>query len=58
MEEKKVVVITSREIGGSEIDNESDLRDIVEQKLKVSNYKEIFSEWTDDGKYYVMVVKV
>lgn len=54
----QVLVISKEEIDREELDSESDLKDLVLSKAKViKNYSEIFSEWSLDSKYYVMVVK-
>jgi len=54
----QVLVLSKSEIDKEDFDTEQDLKDYVLEKARViKNYKEMFSDWSLDGKYYVMVVK-
>lgn len=54
----QVIVLSKSEIDKEELDSENDLKDFILEKAKViRNYKEIFSDWSLDGRFYVMVVK-
>lgn len=57
-EQLQVLVISKEEIDKEDFDHEEELKDFVIEKAKViKNYKEIFFDWSLDGKYYVMIVK-
>jgi len=54
----QVLVLSKEEIDREDFDHEEDLKDFVIKKAKViKECKEMFSDWSLDGKYYVMVVK-
>ncbi len=54
----QILVISKEEIDREELDSENDLKDLVLEKAKViKNYTEIFSDWSNDSKYYVMILK-
>lgn len=54
----QVIVLSKSKIDKEEIDSENDLKDLVLSKVKgIKKYKEIFSDWGLDSKFYVMVIE-
>jgi len=54
----QVIVLSKSEIDKEELDHEEDLKEFVIEKARViKNYKEIFSDWSLDGKYYVLLIE-
>ncbi len=53
-EDLKVAVFTKKEIEKEELDSESDFKDFITSKIKTANFKEIFSNWSNDDRYYVV----
>lgn len=54
----QVLVISKEEIDKEELDSENDLKDFVLEKAKIiKEYKEVFSDWNIDSKYFVMIIK-
>jgi len=53
----KVAVFTKKEIEKEELDSENDFKDFITSKIKSVKFEEIFSNWTNDDKYYVVFFK-
>lgn len=54
----QILVLSKSEIDKEDFDTEQDLKDYVIEKARaIKDYSEIFSEWSLDSKYYVMIVK-
>ena len=57
LEDLKVAVFTKKEIEKEELDSENDFKDFITSKIKTVKFKEIFSNWTNDDQYYVVVFR-
>ena len=54
----QVLVLSKSEIDREDFDHEEDLKDFIIEKAKViKDYKEVFSGWSIDSKYYVMTIE-
>lgn len=57
-EQLKVIVFSKEEIEKEELDNKNDLKDLISLKIKTDKFDEIFSGWSEDDRYFVIVIKV
>ena len=54
----QVLVLSKSEIDKEDFDHEQDLKDYILEKARViKKYREIYSEWSLDGQYYVLLIK-
>ena len=54
----QILVLSKSEIDREELDHEEDLKDLISSKIKTDKFEEVFSKFSDDDKYYIVVVKV